>query len=300
MKFSVCHDSRLGGRHNNQDRHDWVESGAAVLLVVADGMGGHRHGEVAAQTAVQTVVTSFRQETSPRLDDPGRFLMRSILNAHAAINDYAALRAIPMEDAPRTTCVACVIQDGQAIWAHVGDSRLYHLRHGAQLSRTKDHSRVQMLIDAGEITEEEAQVHPHRNLVYTCLGGDVPPRIDLSGPARLDRGDLLLLCSDGVWSPAAEYFAKAFSLPLERAVPLIMDEAEAVGGPGCDNLTLIALRWDAPAFEPDKFARTQPLSAISTMVESFATATLMTEAEIERSIAEIRRSILSQKIHGAT
>ena len=121
MRFKVAHDSRIGRRRNNQDRLGWGQSDDAVYLVVADGMGGHRLGEVAAQIVVDQFAQAFAVEARPRLDDPARFLSRIMLMAHEAINDYASMRAIPISDAPRTTCIACVIQSGRATWAHVGD-----------------------------------------------------------------------------------------------------------------------------------------------------------------------------------
>jgi serine/threonine protein phosphatase PrpC len=303
MKYSVCHDSRIGCRSMNQDRLDWAQTPVAVLLVVADGMGGHRLGDVAAQVAVERIMQAFLQAATPRLENPQQFLAEAVTAAHRAINDYAAQRAIPLDDAPRTTCVACVIQDGQALWAHVGDSRLYHLRWGRTLTRTRDHSRVQMLIDAGQITEREALTHPQRNLVFNCLGGDTPPHIDLSRPTPLAPGDILALCSDGAWAPTGDRFSSAFALPIERAVPFLLDAAEEAAGASCDNLTLLVLRWDSADGQHeavDDDPATQPLSTVSTIIQNFAEAAILTEADIERSVAEIRDSILSQKSNGAT
>ena len=304
MKFSIVHDSRIGCRNMNQDRLNWAQTDDAVLLVLCDGMGGHRHGEIAAQLAVQRVCEIFRRVATPYLADPLRFLTDAITQAHAAINDYAAQRAIPLNDAPRTTCVVCVVQDGIALWAHVGDSRLYHLRAGDAVSRTTDHSRVQMLLDAGEITADEAARHPQRNLVYNCLGGDAPPRIDVAKAVRLEPDDIIALCSDGAWAPVADRFPAAFALPLQRAVPLLLDAAEAAAGPTCDNLSLIALRWECVASELE--AETMQASAISTLVEDFAGAQAaagsgqgqlfpsgeaLTEADIDRAVADIRARI---------
>jgi PPM family protein phosphatase len=304
MDFALFHDSRIGRRSMNQDRVDWAQTATAVLLVVADGMGGHRHGEVAAQVAVTTVVDAFRHQAAPRLDAPSRFLQAALDDAHRAINDYAALRAIPIDDAPRTTCVACVIQDGQACWAHVGDSRLYHIRDGRTVARTLDHSRVQMLVDSGAITPAEALVHPQRNLVYSCLGGDMTPRIDVSPPVALDVGDVLALCSDGAWAPTAERFPAAFSLPPERAVPLLLDAAEAAAGPSCDNLTLIALRWASATDTTHHDQSTQRLSAVSTVVQDYGATPNqpadLSDADIERAVAEIRQRIQNQKPNGAS
>lgn len=311
MKYSIVHESRIGSRSMNQDRLSWAHTEQAVLLVLCDGMGGHRHGEIAAQIAVQRVCDMFRRVATPCLTDALRFLTDAINLAHYAINDYAAQRAIPLADAPRTTCVICVIQDGIALWAHVGDSRLYHLRAGDAVSRTMDHSRVQMLLDAGEITADEAARHPQRNLVYNCLGGDTPPRVDIAKAVRLEPDDVLVLCSDGAWAPVAERFPAAFALPLQRAVPLLLDAAEAAAGASCDNLSLIACRWESAAGEPE--AETLQVSAISTLVEDFAGVdrqrqeqtqgqlfpanTDLTEADIDHAVADIRAIIQQTNTH---
>lgn len=297
MKYSVVHDSRIGCRNMNQDRLNWAQTDEAVLLVLCDGMGGHRHGEIAAQVAITRITEIFRRVATPFLSDPLRFVTDALNQAHMAINDYAAQRAIPLEDAPRTTCVICVIQEGVALWAHIGDSRLYHLRAGDAVSRTLDHSRVQMLLDAGEITADEAQRHPQRNLVYNCLGGDTPPRIDIAKAARLEPGDVIALCSDGAWGPIAERFPAAFALPLNRAVPLLLDAAETAAGPSCDNLSLLALRWESTNEQVD--AETLRLSGASTLVEDFANgqtqlfppADNLTDADIDRAVADIRARI---------
>lgn len=301
MKFTLHHESRIGHRRINQDRLEWAQTPRAVLMVLADGMGGHRSGEIAAQIAVQHIDSSFRRRAAPALDDPKGFLTKTLADAHRAINDYATLRAIAIQDAPRTTCVACVIQDGVALWAHVGDSRLYHIRDGEAVTRTQDHSRVQLLLAAGAITPEEAAVHPQRNLVFNCLGGDLAPRIDVSPPARLEPGDVLALCSDGAWAPTADRFAAAFALPPERAVPLLLDAAEAATGDTCDNLSLIALRWESSADDAPAATRT---SSVDTQAEDFAsaarTASTLTDDEIERAVAEIRRRIQNRNPTGAS
>ncbi len=296
MKFKVVVESRIGGRSSNQDRADWAHSDAALLLVVADGMGGHRHGEVASRIAVEKLIELFRARATPTLQDPERFLTEAIGAAHKAINDYAALRTIPRGDAPRTTCVACVVQDGEATWAHVGDSRLYHLRKGRLLKRTLDHSRVQMLLDAGAITPAEAENHPQRNLVLSCLGGDATPRIEVVRPMRLQQGDVLALCTDGVWAPLADRLLTGFSQPLPLAVPFLLDQAESIAGTGCDNLTLLALRWES---EPKPgTGDTQAMWAMKTLVQDFSAQggdIDLSDAEIDRAVTDIRDRITDQK-----
>ena len=127
-------------------------------MVVADGMGGHYYGEIASQIAAQTLTDAFNRDAKPMLQDPFLFLQRGMTNAHHAILDFAADH--DLRDSPRTTCVACVIQDNIAYWAHCGDSRLYLMRDGRTIGQTRDHSRVRLLIDQGVITEAQAASHP--------------------------------------------------------------------------------------------------------------------------------------------
>lgn len=295
MKFTIFHDSRIGRRNTNQDRLAWAQTDEAIFLVVADGMGGHRHGEVAAQIAVQQLIAAFRGAANPTLDSPAEFLARSIAEAHGAINDYTSLRAIPLADAPRTTCVACVIQDGRATWAHVGDSRLYLVRGGRTVVHTIDHSHVQMLVDLGQITADEAERHPQRNLVTTCLGGDVPPRIDVSEAALLLSGDILALCSDGVWAPLGNALPAGITAPLERSVPRLLDTAEANAGPGCDNLSLIVLRWESATSNAQGDEPERPFRPNQTLIEDFAAKGVvpspLSDAEVELAIAAIRNKL---------
>ncbi|MBK6905846.1 MAG: serine/threonine-protein phosphatase [Rhodocyclaceae bacterium] len=295
MRFTVSHDSRLGKRQMNQDRLAWAHTDEALLLVLCDGMGGHRHGEIAAQIVVDHCLRVFKHAARPRLDDPHRFLSDSLLDAHWAINNYASLRAIPLDDAPRTTCVACVIQDSLATIAHTGDSRVYLIRNGQTHTRTYDHSRVQMLIDSGELTEEQAQHHPQRNLVITCLGGDVPPRIDVAQAIRLEAADTIALCSDGVWGPLGEQLSAGLVYPLERAIPTLLDRAEVLAGPSCDNLSLIALRWESESGRPQIDEKTGALTGQDTLIEDF-TRTLprpLTEQEIAGAIATVKNQLAS-------
>ena len=123
MRFTIYQESRQGGRENNEDRTSYSYSRDALLMVVADGMGSHHYGEVAAQIAIQTLVNSFQREASPLLADPFRFLQKGLINAHHAILDYASRHRL--DDSPRTTCVACIVLENVAYWAHAGDSRLF-------------------------------------------------------------------------------------------------------------------------------------------------------------------------------
>jgi PPM family protein phosphatase len=298
MKFTIYQESRIGQRRNNQDRLAHCYSRDALLMVLADGMGGHLHGEVAAQIAVQYITEAFQRDARPDLPDPFQFLASGLSNAHHAIIDYALERDLP--DAPRTTCVACIIQGNIAYWAHAGDSRLYVLRDKRILARTRDHSRVQMMVDDGLITEEDALHHPARNRVYSCLGGDMAPQIDFSRKTPLMTGDIVLMCSDGFWAPLGnDALNRRYAGGNVMAVtPRLLDEAEELAGETADNLSVIAVNWeDDYDAEPTSAAietHTMQIDSHTTLMEGFdkaARAPELTDEDIERAIAEIKSAI---------
>ena len=302
MKFTIFQESRIGRRRNNQDRVAYSYSREALLMIVADGMGGHLHGEVAAQIAVQFVTQAFQREARPSMPDPVLFLSRSLTNAHHAILDYAFDKSL--DDAPRTTVVACIIQESQAYWAHAGDSRLYLLRDGQIAGRTKDHSRVQLMMDQGLLDAEGAAKHPSRNRIYSCLGGSHSPQIEFSKRTPLYQGDVIGICSDGVWGPidddvVVKHLANG---TVMQTVPQIMDVAEERGGSGCDNLSLIALNWEENFAEDQPGSvstRTMELGAFTTQMEGFLRTRPapgsghddLSDDEIENAISEINSAI---------
>lgn len=301
MKFTIYQESRTGMRANNEDRLAYCYSRDALLMVVADGMGGHYYGEVAAQIAVQTLTEAFPREFQPRMRDPFLFLQKGMLNAHRAILDFAGKHRLV--DSPRTTCVACVIQNSVAYWAHSGDSRLYLLRNGKVLAQTRDHSRVRLLFDQGVISEDQMPGHPDRNKIYGCLGGQQTPEIEYSRKATLETGDVLVLCTDGVWSalPADTLAVSLQSADLMHAVPVLLGQAEARGGSHADNLSMMAVRWgdtygdDSGGQSSVISTRTMPKDSVTKRMDEFGrhpnSKTDLTEEEIERAIEEIRATI---------
>ena len=243
MKYAIFQDTRTGKRPYNEDRIGCWQRAGALLLAVADGMGGHAHGEIAAQAAVDELGRAFNAEAGPKLAAPDRFLGAAIGAAHAQI--VAQARQRRLGETPRTTMVACVVQDGQAWWTHVGDSRLYLLRKGRVAARTRDHSYVQQLVDAGKIREEAAENHPERNRVTRCLGGPQPPKIDPAQSMALELDDVLLLCSDGLWGPLTQRQILIGLIGREpaSALPELIALAEARAGPHCDNVSVVAMHW---------------------------------------------------------
>lgn len=243
MKFSVFADSRTGDRQHNEDRVGYLHRDRTLIMVIADGLGGHGHGELAAAAAVRSILAAFRRRASRPLDDPRAFLADAMAGAHTSIRAQRNLHQL--HDPPRTTCVACVVQDGIACWAHAGDSRLYLLRQGRVLARTCDHSRASLLVEEGRLTEAEARVHPVRSSLTSCLGGNRMPRFEFSDSFALERGDVVLLCTDGVWSALAD------DTPLARltlgdavlAAPGLLDSVESAAGHHRDNLSLLLMVW---------------------------------------------------------
>ncbi len=244
MSFQIFQASRLGKRKNNEDRIGYCYSKNCVMLAVADGMGGYEYGEVASQLAIQTLSDLFRQTVQKGIKDPKAFLLQSILEAHKVIMEYALKRLI---DFPRTTIVLCLIHKNTAYWAHAGDSRLYVIRNQQVFKKTNDHCQVNDLLLAGKITQEEANTHPDRNKIYSCLGGIIPPMVTLSDPMKIKAGDIILLATDGLWGNVddkslIQNFAKT---PFKDAMADLLDIAEKNGGKFCDNLSTVSLLWES-------------------------------------------------------
>jgi len=297
VKFTIYQRSRIGGRKYNQDRIAYSYSRDALLMVLADGMGGHLHGEVAAQFAVQLISESFEKHASPKLKEPQLFLEYAFINVHHAILSYANNHHLL--DTPRTTCAACIVQGDAAYWAHVGDSRLYFFRGPKLVTRTRDHSKLQHMLDNGSISREEAATHPERNKIYNCLGGSAPPEVELSTKTRIRHGDTLLLCSDGLWSPLTdnEILAAVSGYPIIQAVQRLMDQAESRDGEKSDNISAIGMTWSEDShIAPDLEVSTQtmPVNSFTTQMSGFEDsqhAPVVTDEEIEQTIAEIQKTI---------
>ena len=300
MRFSVYQESHIGGRKHNQDRMGYSFTRDALLLVLADGMGGHIQGEVAATIALQTIAALFQQQAKPYIKKPEQFLQESFFAAHREIHRYRAVNKL--EDTPRTTLVVCLIQHGTALWAHAGDSRLYWMRDGKVLSRTRDHSRIEVLIAQGKVSALERDRHPDRNKLFNCVGAPNMPIVEVSRPEVLQMGDVLLLCSDGLWSmlPDELLARQLCDKPLQQVVPGLVQSATLKGGPQCDNVTALALSWEgagASVLEPSTILTTiLPPDSITTTIQAAHHADLeemetMDDYDIEEAIEEIRGAI---------
>lgn len=243
MRFAIYQDSHIGGRDNNQDRMGYCFTREALLLLLADGMGGHLNGEIAAALSLQVMGAMFRERATPAVADPPALLNDMVFAAHQALLAYRARHRLA--DTPRTTIVACIVQQGVAWWAHCGDSRLYWLRGGRILARTVDHSHVERLVALGRLSPLARATHPDRNKLYNCVGAPSLPRVEQGAPVRLQARDQLLLCSDGLWNSLREHELayRMSASQLDRAVPELVAEAARVGGKNGDNVTALAVTW---------------------------------------------------------
>jgi len=292
MKFSVFQVSRKGGRLKNEDRMGYCYTRESGLFVLADGMGGHPEGEVAAQMALQTIAALYQREARPMLKDVKAFLGSAVMAAHQQIMRYAGNKG--MLDTPRTTVVAAVLQGNSATWVHCGDSRLYVVRDGEMLTRTRDHSHAERPRPAAgpEIT--------NRNLLLTCLGSPTTPMFDLSDPLPLQQGDRIMLCSDGLWGVMDEMQIVRIlaTRPVADAAPELVEMALRRGGANGDNVTMIALEWETPdapgadrGISTDSISEGVFASTIQAGMPSESEAADLDDDAIERSIAEINEAI---------
>jgi serine/threonine protein phosphatase PrpC len=292
MKFSVFQVSRQGGREKNEDRMGYCYTRESGLFVLADGMGGHPEGEVAAQLALQAISALFQKEARPAVNDVPGFLTSGLMAAHHQIIRYASDKG--MLDTPRTTLVVAVVQDGCATWIHCGDSRLYVVRDGALLTRTRDHSYMEHE-PPGAIRKDRI----NRNILFTCLGSPTRPVFDVTGPVTLQNGDKILLCSDGLWGTVdeAEIVHQLATSPVSDAVPDLVEKALRNGGARSDNVTVLAMEWETPnSFESTRGISTDSISdgVFASTILSGVLDTLVEELDdeaIERSIAEINEAI---------
>ncbi len=219
-----------------------------ALIIVVDGMGGHAEGAAASEAAIECFSTMFRDVSRPVLDPQG-FLIAALERAHARI--VALGEEISVDLRPRATCAICLVQDDSAYCAHVGDSRIYHIRGPSILSRSRDHSHVELLLQEGVIKEGEMRSHPMRNYVECCLGGDPQiPDMSIAARRQLSGNDVLLLCSDGLWSGLDDDDLKALgdaSTPLAAGLNALAERAVSNNAPHSDNTSAAALRVKDPA-----------------------------------------------------
>ena len=242
-----------GDREYQQDQVALISHqrfNGCVLSVLADGMGGRSGGRKASDQVMMTARQLF-ERYSPDYDEAATLLAHVVQEAHIVIR----LTAITSEEEPHSTIAAFLINPlGDCHWVHVGDSRIYHFHGGQMVHRTSDHSYVQALVDRGELTESEANTHPHSNILVGCLGTESEPPLGTHLIAQVQPGDVLMACSDGVWhyfSPE-ELAAVVEALTPREATEFLIEKARDRAHGGGDNLSIVIVKIEAPLPEKKK------------------------------------------------
>jgi serine/threonine protein phosphatase PrpC len=244
LRLEKTEISLLGARETNQDSVTTVTANGVTLAVVCDGMGGHSDGARAAAITEQTLCERFKETDKPLLDPLG-FLHLALGAAHQKVVLHGI--ASPVETRPRATCAACIIQDGSAYWAHVGDSRIYLIRGGKVVLRTRDHSHVELLLREGLIQSDEMQSHPMRNFVESCIGGEaLLPEMSIALRQQLRAGDVILICTDGLWGSLSDQelagALTASGVKLKDALQPLAERAVQLSGASADNTSAVAIK----------------------------------------------------------
>ncbi len=245
LKWNSGQISLTGDREDNQDRVSVSGDEHSFLAIVADGMGGHADGAQAAEVAIESCLKTFHDVPHP-VPDPAGFLQHMVHESNNSVNNLGA--HLPIELMPRTTIALALLQDAKVHWAHVGDSRVYLIRDGEVVDRTRDHSHVEILLQEGLITEGEIAHHPLRNFVESCLGGGSElPEMNVTRNQVLKPGDVVLLCTDGLWGGLEDgelaRYVHADEIPITRKLRELCDLATAATFPNADNTTAAAVVW---------------------------------------------------------
>ena len=251
LLIEACSAQHIGDRQEQQDRvgiFAHPKTKGTMMAVVADGMGGHTGGALAAEQVVHSARTSF-ETWGPSAESVDEMLQSGIRDAHDAIK----LTRFTSEQDPHSTACLFALQPGRADWAHCGDSRIYHFRDGARIARTEDHSYVMDLVRKGIITEAQAEQHPNKNILMSCLGDPEAPQITIGRAEQLVDGDCFILCTDGLWAYFSDgelgQILKEF--PPRQAAETLVNAARSRGRGRGDNLTLAIVRLRVPEKKPE-------------------------------------------------
>jgi len=242
LSVETCVATHQGDRKEQQDRVSLFSHPSRpgmLMAVLADGMGGHSGGAMAAEQLIIKARQNF-EVYAPESESPEAVLEEIVQDAHVVVT----LSGFTSEQQPHTTAVVFLLQGGRARWAHCGDSRLYHFRGKETVSRTQDHSLVGELVRKGRISQHAAETHPQRHVLVSCLGSSQAPRVEHGGVDQLQAGDAFLLCSDGLWAyfPDTELAGIIARQPARQAAEKLVEVARQRAKGSGDNLSLILVK----------------------------------------------------------
>ncbi|MFT6097553.1 MAG: serine/threonine protein phosphatase PrpC [Arenicella sp.] len=256
MDYSVSQQSYQGGRDYNEDRTAVFERNGTILLVVADGLGGHDGGDVASQAFIDAMGDSFTKATEKQLDNADSFLTLSINYGHHTIHRRAINQGFNV-DSPKTTCVVCLIHDDVATWAHSGDSRLYHIRKRKIKFITEDHVSRKL-------------GHEKNAPISRCVGGLENPRPQIGDPYEMEDGDIFFLATDGAWAQfkpddLIEYVDPQHpSLGLDSLLQALENRNKAPS----DNLSCVVLFWGVKQLDTPSISDFEELKTVQLLENS--------------------------------
>lgn len=242
LSVETCVAEHIGDRQDQQDRVALVPHPVRrgmLLAVLADGMGGHTGGGIAAEQVIHKAGQNFL-EFAPAEETPQELLRGMLEEAHVTIK----LTRFTSETEPHSTACALVFQPGRVDWAHCGDSRVYHFSGGRLRARSVDHSYVNELVRRGEITEQVARTHPRRNVLLSCLGAEREPVISYGHAEQTQGGDAFLLCSDGLWAHFEddELADALHRQPPRAAAQWLVEQARRRAAGRGDNISLVIVK----------------------------------------------------------
>lgn len=246
LQIDSCIAQHIGDRREQQDRATLIshpKRPGMLLAVLADGMGGHSGGAMAAEQVLHNAERNF-ESYSPNQQAPREFLKAMVDESHVVIK----LTRFTSEQEPHSTACVLLVQSGRADWAHCGDSRIYHFRGDRLVSRTQDHSLVAELVRQGKLDAAAAERHPQKNMLLACLGGQREPVCDFGETDRIVDGDSFLLCSDGLWAyfSDAELGGVLAAYGAREAAGELISRARARGQPHGDNVSLVIVKITDP------------------------------------------------------
>jgi len=280
MDYSITQQSHQGGRDYNEDRTAIFEKDGIILLVLGDGLGGHAGGEIASQALVDAMGDSFNKATAQQLKDPATFLTLSINFAHHTVHRRAVSQGLSV-DSPKTTCVACLINDGVAVWAHSGDSRLYILNRR----------------DIMHVTEDHVTIKPgreHNSPINRCVGGLEAPKPDVSEPYEMQEGDVVFIASDGAWANFTPDDLTEYVDPEHPTLGLdnLLQRIESRNKAPSDNLSVVLLYWGVKQLDNPDINEHQEMSSIRLLDEQASNLNDENKEALKFDMKELDSAIL--------